>query len=370
MKIAYVYDAVYPYIKGGAEKRIYEISHRLVNRGHEVHWYGVKWWDGDDTIEVDGVILHGVCSVEGLYSGEKRSIREALYFGAKVLKPLMQEKFDVIDVANFPYFPSFSCKIASLLKKTPLVITWHEVWGVYWYKYMGQMGFFGRIVERLTAELSISHIAVSHHTKRDLVSLGVPESKITVIPNGIDIGLIQTISLSEDACDILFAGRLIKDKNVDILIKNVAKIKDVKCSIIGDGPEKERLSKLAESLNLENRVKFLGSLEYEDVIARMKSARVFVLPSTREGFGIVLLEAMAAELPVITVKAEKSAVSEIIDGKNGILCGMDTLGENISKVLKDKNLRESLILNGLETSKSFDWDDIADMTIKYMESTR
>ncbi|MHC1566644.1 MAG: hypothetical protein ACXQTD_02665 [Candidatus Syntropharchaeia archaeon] len=44
MKLAYIYDAVYPWIKGGAEKRIYEISKRLAERWHEVHWYGLKWW--------------------------------------------------------------------------------------------------------------------------------------------------------------------------------------------------------------------------------------------------------------------------------------------------------------------------------------
>lgn len=368
MRIAFVYDAVYPYIKGGGEKRIYEISHRLVNRGHEVHWYGVKWWDGDDVIESDGVFLHGVCSVKSLYKNGKRSISEALYFSVKVLRPLLKEKFDVIDVANFPYFPSFSCKIASLLKKTPLVITWHEVWGDYWYEYLGKKGFFGKVVEKLTTKLPVSHVAVSNHTRGGLLSLGVPESKITVIPNGIDLDLIQSIPPSEESCDILFAGRLIKDKNIDVLIKDVAKMKDVTCCIIGGGPEKERLASLAKSLNLESRVRFLGPLEYEEVVARMKSAKVFVLPSTREGFGIVLLEAMATGLPVIAVKAEKSAASEIVSAENGILCELGGLKENIAKVLGDEGLQKELALKGLDTSKGFDWDRVVDLTIKHLES--
>ncbi|MCL0080146.1 hypothetical protein M1O18_04520 [Dehalococcoidia bacterium] len=57
MKIAYIYDAVYPWIKGGVEKRIYEISKRLAERGHEVHWFGLKWRDGENDIVKDGVYL-------------------------------------------------------------------------------------------------------------------------------------------------------------------------------------------------------------------------------------------------------------------------------------------------------------------------
>ena len=66
MKIAFVYDAVYPWIKGGAEKRIYEIGKRLADK-HEVHWYGIRWWDGKETIEHDGIILHGVCELNGAF---------------------------------------------------------------------------------------------------------------------------------------------------------------------------------------------------------------------------------------------------------------------------------------------------------------
>ena len=54
-KIAYVYDAVYPWIKGGGEKRIHEISKRLVECGHEVHWFGIKWWEGESTTQQNGV---------------------------------------------------------------------------------------------------------------------------------------------------------------------------------------------------------------------------------------------------------------------------------------------------------------------------
>ena len=64
MRIAFVYDAVYPWVKGGAEMRIHELGKRLLDRGHEVHIYGIKWWEGEDTFEYEGMILHGVCKPE------------------------------------------------------------------------------------------------------------------------------------------------------------------------------------------------------------------------------------------------------------------------------------------------------------------
>ena len=106
MKIAFIYDAVYPWIKGGAEKRIYEIGRRLADK-HEVHWYGIRWWDGGETIEHDGIILHGVCEAVPLYVNGRRSIGEAIYFAGKLLPKLIKENFDVVDCQEFPYFPCF-----------------------------------------------------------------------------------------------------------------------------------------------------------------------------------------------------------------------------------------------------------------------
>ena len=71
MKIAYVYDAVYPWIKGGAEKRVYEISKRLVERGHEVHWFGLKWGDG--------VVMRGENKDEGFMEFSNQTMLGELY---------------------------------------------------------------------------------------------------------------------------------------------------------------------------------------------------------------------------------------------------------------------------------------------------
>ena len=203
MKIAYVYDAVYPWVKGGAEKRIYEISKRLVQKGHEVHWYGLKWWEGEKDIVVkDGIHLHGIGRWDNLYVNGRRSIKEGLYFGFKTLTGLKGD-FDVIDCQEFPYFSCFSAKVHSLLNKSKLVITWHEVWGDYWFEYLGKKGIFGWSVEKLTTKLTEGNVAVSERTKEDLERIGV-KGGVHVIPNGIDFGRIEKVKPSEEESDVIF----------------------------------------------------------------------------------------------------------------------------------------------------------------------
>ena len=151
MKIAFVNDTIYPYSKGGAEKRVWEIARRLTREGHEIHLFGMRYWEGDAVCVKDGVYLHGVCEVQKLYIGGKRSIREAVYFAYKTLGPLLKEDFDIIDCSNFPYFPCFSAKLHSWIRGSNLVITWLEVWDRYWFQYLGKRGVIGRLVEKLTA---------------------------------------------------------------------------------------------------------------------------------------------------------------------------------------------------------------------------
>ena len=83
MKIAFVYDVIYPYVKGGVEKRIWELAIRLSARGHNVHIVGMKYWDGPDSVEKDGVTLHGICPSQTLYADGRRTIGEAIYFSAR-----------------------------------------------------------------------------------------------------------------------------------------------------------------------------------------------------------------------------------------------------------------------------------------------
>jgi len=363
MKIAYIYDAVYPYVKGGVEKRIYEISKRLAEKGHEVHWFGIKWWDGDDAKDQNKVCLHGVCEPKELYVEGRRSIKEALYFAWKLLFRL-KRNFDIIDCQEFPYFPCFSAKFNSLFKRTLLVITWHEVWGNYWYEYLGKKGFFGKTVEKLTTKLTSRNVAVSERTKKELERFGVRE-EIEVIPNGIDFWDIQNVRASEEESDVIFVGRLMKEKNVDVLIKAISLVKkevpDIKCIIIGDGPERRRLENLANDFKINKNIKFTGFLEdYDEVISYEKSSKVFVLPSIREGFGIVALEANACGLPVVTVNHRMNAACDFISNGNGFTCKFSE--EDVAeKILTALDRRKNMARKCIEKAKMYDWDKISSL---------
>ena len=374
MKIALVNDTVYPYFKGGAPKRVWEISRRLAQRGHSVHWFGMKYWDGEDVIIKDGVYLHGVCPVQELHDIKgKRSIKEAIYFAYKLVRPLLKEDLDIIDCSNFPYFPCFSAKLHSMVKGSTLLITWLEVWDGYWYEYLGRKGIFGVLIERIVSRLSKSLIAISENTKQGLLSLGT-SGDIKVAVSGVDFEEVDSAGPTDDKSDIIFAGRLIKDKNVDLLIKSTGLIKkaisNIKCLIIGDGPERNSLEGLVSDLNLAQNVFFLGSLDTsQDVFSCLKASKVFVLPSTREGFGIVSLEANACGLPVVTVRHPQNAATNlVIDGKNGFLCEPNE-EDMVSKIVTALERTQDMSQDSLDYSKQYSWESVVDVIEDTYKST-
>lgn len=364
-------DAIYPYNVGGADKRLWELARKLAENGeHEVHIYGMKWWQGPDTIVTDNVHLHGVCKVRELYNEDGvRSIKEALVFSLKVLPPLLKADYDVIDCNQFPYLPCFSGKIASIIKRKPLVITWLEVWDAYWVSYLGTIsGSVGRMIERLTMRLPDGIVAISQKTRIDLIKRGkVRPERIDVIPVGIDLERIVKIAPARESTDVLFAGRLIHEKRVDLLLNAIAvakkEIPTITCAIIGDGPERGLLEDLAVKLGVEENVIFTGFVDQDGLTAYMKASKVFVLPSIREGFGLVIVEANACGLPVISIRHDMSAVRELVkDGVNGFLVNdisSREIAEAITKLVTDEALRERLAENGFAMAKKYGWSDIS-----------
>lgn len=384
MKIAFVYDAVYPWITGGAEKRIYELGCRLANKGHEVHLFGIKWWEGPDNIEYEGMFLHGLCKARNLYTiNGRRSILTALIFAYKLFFPLKREKFDIIDISVFPYFSCFTAKFITQINKTCLVYTWHEIWNKYWYTYLGKIGFFGKIIEKLVSKTSHNNIAVSNWTKKNLIKLSVSDSHIEVIPNGINLKKIIDLGIKEfhndfflnykKDYDLIFAGRLIKEKNVDVLLKAIFELKAVypciKCAIVGDGPEKSKLLTLIESLNIADNIEFFGFIDYNSLVYKIKSSKMLVLPSSREGFGMVVIEAFACGIPVITVNEENNAARCLVeDGLTGYVVKADAteISSSITKILNmefDSYIKMSK--TAFKKAQSYDWDIICNKLEEY-----
>jgi glycosyltransferase involved in cell wall biosynthesis len=341
-KIAIVSDAVYPFNKGGKEKRLHEISTRLAAQGYAVTIYCMNWWRGAKEIQQDGVTLHAISDYYPLYAKNRRSITEAIFFSLACLK-LIREDFDSIEVDHMPHLVLFTTKLVCLFKRKRMIVTWNEVWGrSYWRDYLGVIaGTVAYWVEWLSGKLPDVIISISPHTTHALrETLGATQEIVTV-PIGVDSDAILKIIPAERKSDIIFAGRLLSHKNVDILLRAVSiltkKRRDFSAIIVGDGPEKEQLEKLAAHLNIQKNVSFLGFIEnHDDLYALMQSSHAFVLPSTREGFGIVAIEANACGLPIITTDHEQNATKELVTpGENGALTKLDEydLAATITTVL-------------------------------------
>jgi glycosyltransferase involved in cell wall biosynthesis len=324
---AFVSDSIWPYNTGGKEKRLFDITQKLVKSNHNVHIYTMKWWRGSAIKRENGYTLHAISKLYPLYSGSRRSIKEALFFGLACFK-LLNEKWNSIDVDQMPFFPVYSVKLVCLFKGKSMSATWHEVWGKkYWQNYLGLSGILAYWIEKFSVRLPNQIISVSTLTTKRLTTLFGSKNVIT-IPDKVDTTHIQSISPSDQKSDIIYAGRLLAHKNVDLLIKSLAILKiefpQIKCLIIGNGPEKNYLQKLADNYKLSGNIIFQNFLDNQnELYSLIKASRVFVLPSTREGYGIVAAEALACGTPVVTTNHPDNAAKELVtEGSNGYLSNM------------------------------------------------
>lgn len=379
MKIAYISDAIYPFRRGGAPKRIHEFSKCLARRGHEVHIFGFKWWGSGEELERDGVTLHGICNPVLLHVKGRRSMGEAVYFSSMVFPYLVKHRFDVIDCNEPPYLHCYPVKVSCLLRKMPLIITCHEVWNSYWHEYLGALGVIGKIVERNVKGLSDKLIAVTNYVKNSLIRMGVNEKTIYVVPNGVDFKGLQEVAPSLEDLDVIFVGRLVKQKKVDVLIRSISFLKkevpDLKIGIIGDGPERRHLERLSEKVGVKMDIKFFGDIyDSNEVMSIMKSSKVFVYPTAPEGgWSLAILEANACGLPVVTVKHGKiGASAEIIkNGYNGLLVeesSPELIAEKIKLILLDDRVRVEMGKNSKNFAKEHDWEKMVDLVEKVYET--
>lgn len=367
LTIALVSDSVLPFHNGGKEARIDHLSKALVALGHDVHIYTMKWWDGPaKTYKQDGIIFHAISRLYPMYANERRSFKEGIMFGLAALK-MIRYKYDVLEADHMPYFPLFSIKLVSLLKRKPFFATWHEAVGMKaWQSYIGKSaGTVAYIIEHLAVRMPNHLITVSERTHELVTSeLGFTGKK-TLVQNGIDYHTIAAAPAAKKKSDIVYAGRLVKHKHVDTLIRAVARLKEsnpkIRATIIGTGPDFDRLQKLIAKLDLQKNITMTGRLEHSsDVFSHMKASKVFVSPSTREGFGITVLEAYACGLPVVTVNHKDNAAQYLVSSDTGIVCDLSpkALASSIDTILRAKKE-----LNASDAEK-FDWAHSVDALIK------
>ncbi len=374
LRIGLVYDAVYPWMKGGGEKALWDIACELRELGHEVHYFGTKFWDGPDQVLRDGITLHGVGRPLDFYNKQGgRTFRQPILFGAALFEYLLRIKMEPLDVINclvFPYFSVLAIWAALRLRrwKSPLVLNWLEIWGGdYWKNYLPNRltSWLGAKVELACSHCSRHHMVISPLQKKRLQDLlKVSGEKISMIPRGLHVRNLPR-HLKKIPGRVVYSGRLIAYKNLETIIRGWARVLEAAphatLKIIGSGPSQPHLQELVTKLQLGAKVEILPPRhDWEEAMAEIAQAEVFVQPSLREGQSVVSLEAMACGTIVAAALHPESAVSDFIQhDQNGLLIAghsePEAWAEAISSLLNNKKQLVALAAAAKTTADRFDW---------------
>jgi len=218
-------------------------------------------------------------------------------------------------------------------------------------------------------------ISVSNANKERLTTLGLPGDKIIVIPNGIELSMfnntISTLRVHEAGIQIVWVGRMVEVKGLEYLFSAmriiVSSYPNSKLTLIGDGPLKDKLERLAGEMSLTEYISFMGYVKNTEVSQYLKEADIFVLPSLSEGFPVVIPEAMAAGKPIVA--SNVGGISDAVtDGVTGFLVAPENaelLAEKIVYLIEHPEMRVSMGKAGRKkVEERFTWGMIAKRTIE------
>ena len=364
-------------IAGGAERHMELLARSLRQKKYDVTIVCSSFKSLDDWCEKLKKTGIPIIRISALHKHDPRQ-----FFQLK--KIFKQQKPDILHIHLWNPGACRYAFMAAARQKIKIIATEHDPFPLKGIK---------KTLKKIFLKKTAHTIAISHNTGEQMLKL-YPEIKnhMSVIHNGIDLGIFENelrhFSNQQKKDGSVLRKNLFKAQNDDFVIITIAalhprkglkyliaamrKIVDekpkTKLMIAGDGPQKKYLRKIAKKLNLSNKIRFLGN--QKNIAAILKSADLFVLPSIKEAFGLVLLEAMAAEIPIVASAA--GGIPEIIeDNKNGLLVepgNSDTLAEKIILLMKNAHLQKKLVANGLNMVKQFDIKKMAKKTEKVYSS--
>jgi glycosyltransferase involved in cell wall biosynthesis len=325
VRICLVYDCLFPHTVGGAERWYANVARRLVEDGHDVSYLTLRQWEGDDP-GIEGVRVVPVGPRFELYSGGRRRILPPLVFGLGVLVHLLLRgrRYDVVHTASFPYFSLLAAAVVRPLHRFRLVVDWHEAWTRgYWREYLGgAAGRVGWLVQALCLRAPQRAFCFSRLHAQRLRDWQV-NGEVSILEGEYD-GALDPPEPRPAEPVVVFAGRHIPEKRVPDLVPAVARarrsVPELRCVIFGDGPEREEVVRRVEAEGLGDVIQVPGFVSPKQVEETLHSALCLVLPSRREGYGLVVVEASAAATPSVVVRGPDNAATELVeDGVNGFV---------------------------------------------------
>lgn len=324
LRIALVFDAIFPVTKGGAERWFTALATELSSAGHEVTYVTSERGErGERGISC----AFQVCEVSrggGLYDAKgRRRLMPSLLFSVAVARFLRRNRrsFDIVYVHQTPLFPVITARLA-LGGRAAWAVEWIEWWPRdYWRRYApGLVGVLGWWIQRLALQCTPLATVFAGSTEGRLRTVR-PTLRVAMMPGQ----LLETAPRPESEQVegtplVLFVGRLVPEKHPHAFldaVEELARRRPVSGAIVGQGPLLDELRQRAASL-VGASVTVTGPVEQDVLEALYRDAAVLLHPSEREGFGLVVTEAGARGVPVVVVAGEDNAAVELVtDGVNG-----------------------------------------------------
>jgi glycosyltransferase involved in cell wall biosynthesis len=343
VRICLVYDCLFPHTVGGGERWYRALAERLAADGHEVAYLTLRQWERGDRPQIAGIDVHAVGPRMALYvagSGRRR-ILPPLVFGLGVLWHLLWHgrRYDAVHTAAFPYFSLLAAAAVRPLHRFALVVDWFEVWSrSYWRQYLGRSGgAIGAFVQRLCARVPQRAFCLSRLHAARLREEGLRGEPTPL--TGLYDGALVAPEPAPAQPVVVFAGRHIPDKRVPAIVPAMARAREqapeLRAQIYGDGPERAAVLAAIEAAGLGDAIEAPGFVEHQRVHEAIRTALCMVLPSAREGYGLVVVEAAARGTPSIVVAGEDNAATELVeDGENGFVAASTEPGELAAAILR------------------------------------
>lgn len=368
-----------PRIVGGIARVVHDLSHRLIKDGHDVTVVTYKEGNTPDFEDDKGVKVYRI----GNYMINPNNFIDWIMqmnfnLVAKANEIIAKEgNFDVIHAHD--WLVAYAAKTLKNSYGTPIVATIHATEagrnsGIHdeTQRYINDTEWM------LTYEAS-EVIVNSNYMKNELQRLfGLPFEKINVVPNGVNLNLYSGIERDYEfrrqyAADnekiILFVGRLVYEKGIQHLIAAMPKIlekyHDSKLVIAGKGGMIDELKAQVNAMGISNKVYFAGYMNGKDVQKMYKAADVAVFPSTYEPFGIVALEAMLSENPIVV--SDIGGLNEIVqhreNGMKSYAGNPNSIADSILELLYDHKLCADITKKAKNKVRNeYNWNKIAQDT--------